>query len=99
MSLQFGLSLPQGWNMELAGIKDPIEAYEVMTRVAQTADEGGRELGCGNSELGEAADSLVRIDELEDALGEEDAPYHETHDQGGPRSRERRVEQQVDDSL
>src|SRR5579859_5150978 len=41
MSLQFGLSLPQGWNMELAGIKDPIEAYEVMTRVAQTADEVG----------------------------------------------------------
>jgi F420-dependent oxidoreductase-like protein len=38
MSLQFGLSLPQGWNMELAGIKDPIEAYEVMTCVAQTAD-------------------------------------------------------------
>jgi F420-dependent oxidoreductase-like protein len=41
MSLQFGLSLPQGWNMELAGIKDPVEAYEVMTAVAQTADEVG----------------------------------------------------------
>src|SRR5579859_5161984 len=41
MSLQFGLSLPQGWNMELAGIKDPIEAYEAMTAVAQTADEVG----------------------------------------------------------
>ena len=41
MSLQFGVSLPQGWNMELAGTKDPIEAYEVMTRVAQTADEVG----------------------------------------------------------
>src|SRR5258708_4706878 len=41
MSLQFGVSLPQGWNMELAGIKDSIEAYEVMTRVAQTADEVG----------------------------------------------------------
>jgi F420-dependent oxidoreductase-like protein len=41
MSLQIGVSLPQGWNMELAGIKDPIEAYEVMTRVAQTADEVG----------------------------------------------------------
>lgn len=41
MSLQFGVSLPQGWNMELAGIKDPIAAYEVMTRVAQTADEVG----------------------------------------------------------
>ncbi len=41
MSLQFGVSLPQGWNMELAGIKDPTEAYEVMTRVAQVADEAG----------------------------------------------------------
>lgn len=41
MSLQFGLSLPQGWTMDLAGIKDPIEAYEAMTRVAQIADEIG----------------------------------------------------------
>ena len=41
MSLQFGLSLPQGWNMELVSIKDPVEAYEAMTRVAQTADELG----------------------------------------------------------
>ncbi len=41
MSLQFGVSLPQGWNMELADIKDPIEAYEMMMRVAQTADEVG----------------------------------------------------------
>ncbi len=41
MSLQFGISLPQGWNRELANIKDPIEAYEAMTRVAQTADEVG----------------------------------------------------------
>src|SRR6266487_2163522 len=43
MSLKFGLSLPQGWTMELASIKDPIEAYEAMTRVAQTADELGFE--------------------------------------------------------
>jgi F420-dependent oxidoreductase-like protein len=41
MSLQFGLSLPQGWTMELASIKDPVEAYEAMTHVAQTADELG----------------------------------------------------------
>src|SRR5712692_5851431 len=41
MSLQFGLSLPQGWTMELASIKDPVEAYEAMTGVAQTADETG----------------------------------------------------------
>src|SRR5947209_15039793 len=43
MSLKFGLSLPQGWIMDLAGIKDPVEAYEAMTRVAQTADEVGFE--------------------------------------------------------
>ncbi|GHO46182.1 LLM class F420-dependent oxidoreductase [Ktedonospora formicarum] len=43
MSLKFGLSLPQGWTMELAAIKDPIEAYESMTRVAQFADELGFE--------------------------------------------------------
>jgi F420-dependent oxidoreductase-like protein len=41
MALQFGISLPQGWAMELASIKDPVEAYEAMTRVAQTADELG----------------------------------------------------------
>ena len=27
--------------MDLASIKDPVEAYEAMTRVAQTADEVG----------------------------------------------------------
>ncbi|SRR6266545_4434333 len=41
MALTFGLSLPQGWTMELATIKDPVEAYEAMTRVAQTAEETG----------------------------------------------------------
>ncbi|EFH84412.1 LLM class F420-dependent oxidoreductase [Ktedonobacter racemifer] len=41
MALQFGLLVPQGWNMDLAGIKDPIEAYETMTCVAQTAEEVG----------------------------------------------------------
>jgi F420-dependent oxidoreductase-like protein len=41
MSLQFGISLPQGWVMDLVSIKDPVEAYEAMTRVAQTADELG----------------------------------------------------------
>ena len=41
MSLKFGLSLPQGWTMELASIADPVEAYEAMTRVAQSADELG----------------------------------------------------------
>jgi F420-dependent oxidoreductase-like protein len=43
MSLKFGLSLPQGWTMELASMKDPVEAYEAMTCVAQTADEVGFE--------------------------------------------------------
>src|SRR5437016_14075428 len=41
MALKFGLSLPQGWTMDLASIKHPVEAYEAMTRVAQTADEVG----------------------------------------------------------
>jgi F420-dependent oxidoreductase-like protein len=41
MSLKFGLLLPQGRSMELASIKDPVEAYETMTRVAQTAEEVG----------------------------------------------------------
>jgi F420-dependent oxidoreductase-like protein len=39
--MKFGISLPQGWTMDLVGIKDPVEAYETMTRVAQTADECG----------------------------------------------------------
>ncbi|HEY0753100.1 MAG TPA: LLM class F420-dependent oxidoreductase [Ktedonobacteraceae bacterium] len=39
MALQFGLSLPQGWTMDLESIKDPVEAYETMTRVARQADE------------------------------------------------------------
>ncbi|QBD81055.1 LLM class F420-dependent oxidoreductase [Ktedonosporobacter rubrisoli] len=41
MSLQFGVSLPQGGMMGLASINDPVEAYEAMTRVAQSADELG----------------------------------------------------------
>lgn len=43
MSLKFGVSLPQGWTMDLASIKDPVEAYEAMTSVAQAADEAGFE--------------------------------------------------------
>src|SRR5450759_2114884 len=41
MALQFGLLLPQGWTMDLAHIKDPVEAYETMTSVGQTAEEVG----------------------------------------------------------
>jgi F420-dependent oxidoreductase-like protein len=43
MSLKFGLSLPQGWTINTARSEDPVEAYEAMTRVAQTADELGFE--------------------------------------------------------
>ncbi|HEX4203158.1 MAG TPA: LLM class F420-dependent oxidoreductase [Ktedonobacteraceae bacterium] len=43
MSLKFGLSLPQGLTMELAHLKDPVEAYETMTQVARVADEVGFE--------------------------------------------------------
>ncbi len=43
MAMKFGVTLPQGWTMDLADIKDPVEAYEAMTRVAQTADEVGYE--------------------------------------------------------
>ena len=39
--MNYGIVLPQGLTMDLAGIKDPVEAYEAMTRVAQTADESG----------------------------------------------------------
>lgn len=41
MTLQFGLLVPQGWTMDLAAISDPVQAYETMTSVAQTAEEVG----------------------------------------------------------
>ena len=41
MSLKYGLYLPQGFTQELAGIEDPVEAYETLTRLAQTADQSG----------------------------------------------------------
>src|SRR5256886_4990975 len=40
MAVKFGVFVPQGWRMDLARIKDPIEKYEAMTRVAQAADKG-----------------------------------------------------------
>jgi alkanesulfonate monooxygenase SsuD/methylene tetrahydromethanopterin reductase-like flavin-dependent oxidoreductase (luciferase family) len=43
MSLKYGVFLPTGVTMDLAGIKDPIEAYEALTQVAQVADESGYE--------------------------------------------------------
>jgi F420-dependent oxidoreductase-like protein len=41
MSLKYGLFLSSGFAQELAGIKDPVEAYETLTRWAQTADQSG----------------------------------------------------------
>ncbi len=41
MTMKFGVIVPQGWRMDLVGIKDPVEAYETMTQVAQTAEELG----------------------------------------------------------
>jgi hypothetical protein len=41
MSMKFGIALPQGTLMELAGIKDPVEAYETMTQIALIAEEVG----------------------------------------------------------
>jgi F420-dependent oxidoreductase-like protein len=40
MAIRFGVFVPQGWRMDLAQIKDPVEKYEAMTRVAQAADKG-----------------------------------------------------------
>lgn len=41
MALKFGIIVPQGWRMDLAGIVDPVEAYETMARVAQEAEALG----------------------------------------------------------
>src|SRR5260370_39470065 len=38
MSVSFGVCVPQGWGMDLVDIKDPVEQYEAMTRVAREAD-------------------------------------------------------------
>src|SRR5258706_2981501 len=43
MSLKYSIFLPMGVGGELTGIKDPIEAYEMLTQVAQAADESGYE--------------------------------------------------------
>jgi F420-dependent oxidoreductase-like protein len=39
MAVKFGVFVPQGWKMDLIGIKDPVEQYEAMTQVAKVADE------------------------------------------------------------
>jgi F420-dependent oxidoreductase-like protein len=38
--MDFGVFVPQGWRMDLTEIKDPVEQYEAMTRVAREADKG-----------------------------------------------------------
>jgi F420-dependent oxidoreductase-like protein len=40
MGIRFGVFVPQGWRTDLIKIKDPVEKYEAMTRVAQAADNG-----------------------------------------------------------
>src|SRR5712691_8256868 len=39
--MKYGVIVPQGWRMDLVGVSDPVEAYETMTSVAQTAEEVG----------------------------------------------------------
>ncbi len=41
MAIPFGVFVPQGWRMDLVEIRDPVEKYEAMTRVAQAAEESG----------------------------------------------------------
>ena len=39
--LKFGVFLPQGWRMDLADIRDPVEKYETMSRCAKEAEKAG----------------------------------------------------------
>src|SRR6266849_5811954 len=41
--MKYSVEIPNGWKMNLAMIKDPVEAYEAMTNVAKAADEDGYE--------------------------------------------------------
>jgi F420-dependent oxidoreductase-like protein len=38
--VRFGVFVPQGWQMDLVEIADPVEQYEAMTAVARLADAG-----------------------------------------------------------
>lgn len=38
MAMKIGVMLPQGWRMDLVDYHDPVEAYEIMTKVAQEAE-------------------------------------------------------------
>ena len=39
--LKIGVFLPQGWRMDLADIRDPVEKYETMSRCANEAEQAG----------------------------------------------------------
>lgn len=39
MAVKFGVFVPQGWKMDLTGIKSPVDQFEAMTDVAREADE------------------------------------------------------------
>jgi F420-dependent oxidoreductase-like protein len=41
VAVKFGTFAPQGWRMDLVEIRDPVEQYEAMTRVAQAAEAAG----------------------------------------------------------
>ena len=41
--MKYSVEIPNGWKMNLAMIKDPVEAYEAMTNVAKAADKDGYE--------------------------------------------------------
>ncbi|WIX92221.1 LLM class F420-dependent oxidoreductase [Amycolatopsis sp. DG1A-15b] len=43
MAIKHGVFLPQGFSLELAGMQDPAEAYQALTRVAKAAEENGYE--------------------------------------------------------
>ena len=49
MTMKFGLVVPQGWQMDLAGIPDPADAYETMARVPLEAEALGYG-GCPQSQ-------------------------------------------------
>jgi len=41
--MKYSVDIPNGWKMNLAAVKDPVEAYETMANVAMAADETGYE--------------------------------------------------------
>jgi F420-dependent oxidoreductase-like protein len=39
--MKFGVFIPDGWSLDLVGIRDPVEQYEAMTRAAKEAEKLG----------------------------------------------------------